>query len=178
MDKFKKLAESMQMEFEKIELLKDCFNLTKIPTNKGNKSDKDNCKNSAGATIGDALLKTFLSIRLYEKHKDRGQITEDKQKLESDQRLAKVCEDFRLLEYTFNDSGDKWDNTRLDNRLPNNKKIKATIVEAILAAVYFDKGIAYTEEWFGKTKLFEEILEEIEKTNQMKINTFTTDVVS
>ena len=100
----------------------------------------DNEINNRLATYGDALLKLALCDILFDEKVEN--ITEEKQKYESDEVLVKViAKHYNLLDYMRYDYNDKkipenYEYSRAGNSSPH--KYIATVVEALLAAFYFD----------------------------------------
>ena len=104
---------------------------------------KDREDNDELATYGDALLKWALCELLFDKVKN---ITVAKQKYESDEVLVKViARHYNLLDYILFDQSNpnipKDYNYKREDRddKPPHKYI-ATAAEAVLAAIYLDRG--------------------------------------
>ncbi len=81
-------------------------------------------------TLGDAVLKLILSLKLYEeREKTPGMLTQKKQMIENDETLSQIARDyFDLEKYIFKDENQRIENTN----------ILADVLEALCAAVFLD----------------------------------------
>ncbi len=94
--------------------------------------------------FGDAVLKLVVSEYLYKKFfdMDEGQLTKIRAQIVSDRMLARFAKDINLGEYMFFSYGEK--NTGGKQRKSN----LANAIEAILGAIYLDRGIEETQNFF------------------------------
>ena len=108
---------------------------------------KFNYANSAIALVGDNVLKLALSHKYYGLGADKKTINEQKEAYENNKQLKKVCDKLEIYKYAFNDEN------FYSVNLPNNKKLPRPkhdpYVEAVIGAIYLDKGFNYANEWIN-----------------------------
>ena len=95
--------------------------------------------------FGDAVLKFVVSYYLMHKFPNmkEGMLTKIRARIISDRSLAKLGLELKLNEYVLvSDSEKAFDGDKRPALL-------ADTFEAILGAMYLDKGIDYTQEWFS-----------------------------
>lgn len=82
-------------------------------------------------TLGDALIKLLISIKLYEEgEEDPGNLTKVKQRLEDNRTFIKIGKEMKLKNYIFSSVNQKIEGTT----------ILADVFEAICGAIYLDSG--------------------------------------
>ena len=106
--------------------------------------NRKNYKNDSLATLGDSLLKFILTEYLFDKGYDKADITIKKQQLEDNTTLFDLCNDSGIFRYSYNDSY-FLDNAPLENQVHHSKH--DVYLEAIIAAIYKDKGFEYCKKW-------------------------------
>ncbi|MDE6585926.1 MAG: hypothetical protein K2K80_04525 [Clostridia bacterium] len=140
--KAEELAKSLQYEFDDLSHLCQALYCKKIG------GSKSNYANSAIALVGDNVLKLALSRKFYMLGADKKSINKQKEEYENNKQLKKVCDELEIYKYAFND-----ENFYSDN-LPNNKKLPRPkhdpYVEAVIGAIYLDRGFDYANEWINK----------------------------
>jgi ribonuclease-3 len=124
----------------------DSTPLPKLPGDGTNK--KPDCKNTALATVGDAILKVILADFIFAKSKwkaRKGEITKEKEKLEKNPVLYEVMKRFDLKQYTYNDYVFFTDIQEDHQKVADGKHNQ--YIEAIVAAIYYDQGFDKAKEW-------------------------------
>jgi ribonuclease-3 len=137
-DKIFELARKIEYEFKNIKYLKEAMNTNKINQPNDGKN-RNNHSNEALSTVGDALLKFIISDKLYKEGNDKGTITVERIKLEKNETLCKVCDNLTIYDYAYNDNG-----------FENPHRKHDFYIEAIVAAIYYDKGFEYTKKWLNE----------------------------
>ncbi|MBQ9099426.1 MAG: hypothetical protein IJY50_08385 [Clostridia bacterium] len=100
--------------------------------------------NDAMATLGDTVLKLILAEYLYDQGYDKDEISARKLRLEQNTTLKRISDKTGLWQYAYNDRYFA-DEAPGDAKLPyGNHDI---YLEAIIAAIYRDRGLAYARQW-------------------------------
>ena len=147
-EKMNQLENHIKIKFEDIELLAKAMNSTPLPKLPGDgKHKRSDCKNTALATVGDAILKAILADYFFSQSEQprKGEITREKEKLEKNDVLFAVMEIDHLKQYTYNDSAFYDDPQEGDKKVSDSKHNQ--YIEAIIAAIYYDKGFNSTKKW-------------------------------
>lgn len=135
--RMQKLAERINYEYT------DLSHLAKAMYCKKEVGHK-NYANDAMSTLGDAVLKLVWSEYFFNKGLDKDQITAQKVELEKNATLKQICDKVGIYHFAYNDH---W----FENEAPNDQKLphgKHDIyLEAIIAAIYKDRGLEYTRQW-------------------------------
>ena len=76
---------------------------------------------------------------------DKGEITATKQKMEDNNTLYTLCNESGVFKYAYNELYFS-QNAPLENQVSNPKEHNPYI-EAIIAAIYKDRGIKYCRKW-------------------------------
>ena len=109
------------------------FNVTKIKN--GAKTSKSLYANSSLATLGDAVINLYLANVLFRCNLDSKDITETRAKCENNSNLEAIC---NMLEYPKFKYGEK---SQQSDKLVDDP---ASLLEAIIGAVFIDKGFEET----------------------------------
>ncbi|MBQ3482636.1 MAG: hypothetical protein IJA78_00490 [Clostridia bacterium] len=106
---------------------------------------RDNYTNDAMATLGDAVLKLIWSEYFFDKGFDKDQISAHKADMENNATLKRLCEKIGIYDYAYNDLyfGDEALPHSYGPRRPEHD----FYLEAVIAAIYRDQGLAYTRDW-------------------------------
>ncbi|MBQ8357770.1 MAG: hypothetical protein IJX39_08200 [Clostridia bacterium] len=108
---------------------------------------RENYTNDAMATVGDAVLKLIWSEYFFDKGFDKDEISAKKADAEKNATLKQICDRVGIYAYAYNDAYFS-DEAPRNQRLPyGNHDI---YLEAIVAAVYRDRGLEYAREWVLK----------------------------
>ena len=103
--------------------------------------------NDAMATLGDAVLKLVWSEHFFDMGLDKDEISKRKAPLECNATLKALCDKVGIYAFAYNDSyfADEAPKTK---RLPYGNH--DFYLEAIIAAIYRDRGLEYAREWILK----------------------------
>ena len=135
------LALKLKFEIDDISYLCEALYCQKIP------ATEDKYTNSAIALVGDNVLKLSLSHKFYMQTPDKQVIDDEKKKYENNEKLKEICDKLEIYKYAFND-----ENFYAED-LPDHKKLPRPkhdpYVEAVIGAIYLDKGFNYANEWIN-----------------------------
>ena len=142
-EKMYELAKSINYEFDDISFLKQAMHC-QIIHKSGDGKNRKNYTNDSLATLGDAVLKLILSEYLFDKDYDKAKITKEKEKIENGSTLFDLCNKSKIIKYAYN-------NTNFFDNAPQNNQVAHPehdpYIEAIIAAIYKDKGLEYCRNW-------------------------------
>ena len=103
-----------------------------------------NYTNDAMATLGDAVLKLIWSEYFFNQGMDKDEITEKKANVENNGTLKNLCDLIGAQEYAYND-------LYFASEAPQSRRLPHRdhdfYIEAIIAAIYRDRGLTYTRAW-------------------------------
>lgn len=142
--KMKKLAQSISYNQTDISYLKKAMYRQLIHNDSDDGKNRKNYTNDSIATLGDAILKFILTEYWFNKDFDKFQITKKKEVLEKNETLFKLCDDNGIFEYAYNDDN-FFNDAPQDNKVPHSKH--DPYIEAIIGAIYLDRGINYCRQW-------------------------------
>jgi ribonuclease III len=129
---FQKFAEKIKVEFNDINLLKQaCTHRSFLNENKNVAEHNERLE-----FLGDAVLELVITSYLYRRFKDRdeGQLTAYRSALVNTVSLSRVAESLGVNEFLLLSKGESKDTGRARSI------IMADTVEAIIGAIYLDKG--------------------------------------
>ncbi len=95
-------------------------------------------------TLGDSILKFILTEYLLDKGYDKGEITKRKKELENNATLHELCNKSEIFKYAYNDVAFSSDAPK-ENQVYHSKH--DVYIEAIIAAIYKDRGMEYCKKW-------------------------------
>lgn len=102
--------------------------------------------NEGLATVGDTLLKSMISDRLYRSGiQAKGAITEAKKDIENNDTMHKLMIGEDWIRYSYNDLHFTMDNPPQHERVVSKKH--DPYVEAIVGAIYYDSNYDTTKRW-------------------------------
>lgn len=149
------LAKSICYEYHDISYLKKAMYCKIIHCERDGKNRK-NYTNDSLATLGDTLLKFILTDFLFDKGLDKQKITEQKAKWEKNETLKNLSTDSGIFKYAYHDDC-FFENAPRENQVRHSTH--DVYVEAIIAAIYKDRGIEYCKIWtiefFRKYRIIE-----------------------
>ena len=146
-EKMKELAHMLDYEYCDISWLKRSMYAKKIEKKGDDGKNRKNYENDALATLGDSILKFILTEYFFDKVQDKKYITDEKKKIEDNDTLFKLSNQLKIYEFAYNDKyfyGESPKEDKVSNKKHN------SYIEAIIGAIYKDKGFAYTKEWVIK----------------------------
>jgi ribonuclease-3 len=141
--KMQELASKINYQYDDIQLLKKAM-YCQIIHNEYDGKNRKNYSNDSYATLGDSVLKLVLTEYFFDKGDDKKKITEVKQRIEDNETLYSLCNKLEIYEYAYNDYYFSTDAPK-ENQVYHSKH--DIYIEAIIAAIYKDKGFAYTRNW-------------------------------
>lgn len=142
-EKMNEFANRLGYEYCDISWLKRSMYAKKIEKKSDGKNRK-NYENDALATLGDSILKFVLTEYFFDKAQDKKYITDEKKKIEDNKTLFELSNQLKIYEFAHNDKyfyGESPEEDKVSNKKHN------SYIEAIIGAIYKDKGIEYTKEW-------------------------------
>ena len=154
MDRFANLLKQLNLTFNKPSLLEQAFTHRSYL----NEAGKNRESNERLEFLGDAILSFLVSLHLYHtypKHPE-GLLTNLRSSIVKTETLSETAQALNLGSYLFLSHGEEKSGGR------TNPSLLADTFEALLAAVYLDKGLPEAER-FLSVVLFPQIAEIIEK---------------
>ena len=111
------------------------------------KEGEKNYANDAQATLGDTVLKLILAEHLFRAGLDKDEISRRKALLEKNATLKRINDSAGLYPYAYND-------LFFASEAPKNQRLPYSAhdiyLEAIIGAIYLDRGLQYTRQWVLK----------------------------
>ena len=143
-NKMKELAKLINYEVNDISFIKKAMYCTKLSNQKDDGKNRKNYTNDSLATLGDAVLKLILSEYFFDQGYDKDEITKEKERLEKGSALFDLCDKSKIIKYAYNDTF-FYNDAPKHNKKPHPKH--DPYIEAIIAAIYKDKGLEYCRNW-------------------------------
>lgn len=142
MEKFKKLANIIEVEFNRIELLQEAMtHRSYLNEHKDYKLDQ----NERMEFLGDAVLELVVTEYLYLNFKNpEGELTNWRASLVKGEMLAVVADEIGIEKYLLMSKGEKRDTGKA------RQYILANAMEAIIGAIYLDKGYEEASKFITK----------------------------
>lgn len=142
MEKFKKLANIIEVEFNRIELLQEAMtHRSYLNEHKDYKLDQ----NERMEFLGDAVLELVVTEYLYLNFKNpEGELTNWRASLVKGEMLAVVADEIGIEKYLLMSKGEKRDTGKA------RQYILANAMEAIIGAIYLDKGYEAASKFITK----------------------------
>ncbi len=142
MEKFNKLANKIEVDFEKLELLQEA--MTHRSYLNEHKDYKLN-QNERMEFLGDAVLELVVTEYLYLNFNNpEGELTNWRASLVKGEMLAVVAEEIGIEKYLLMSKGEKRDTGKA------RQYILANAMEAIIGAIYLDKGYDVASKFITK----------------------------
>ena len=135
--RMEKLAERLGYDYHDLTYLAQAMYCEREP-------GRFNYTNDAMATVGDAVLKLIWSELFYSMGLDKNEITRRKANMENNRTLKNLCDTVEAHLFAYND---RYFATEAPKRNPLPHYDHDFYIEAIVAAIYQDRGLAYTREW-------------------------------
>lgn len=138
--RIKKLAKKLNYEYDNIEFLIKAMNREPIENN--------DYANQSLATLGDSVLGLAVTEKLYKEGFGKEEITNRKKEIVDNKSLYGISERLGIYKYYFNGEGKFYDEVSGRNRFNHNEHDDS--VEAVIGAIYLDKGFEYAKKWTVK----------------------------
>ncbi|MCL2847287.1 MAG: ribonuclease III domain-containing protein [Firmicutes bacterium] len=129
---------------EGLAIFNKAFNVTKI--------SKENYKNSSLATLGDVVIKLYISEELYLRGLSKGEITEKKKRMENNNRLKQIADKSGWTELTFTE--------QQKQETDQKKNDPSTLFEAVFGAIYLVRGLKEAYRMLADLKILDMVDEE------------------
>lgn len=142
-EKMKELAKKLNYEYENIKYLKEAMHCQK-KANNGDGENRKNYTNSAISTLGDSVLKMILTEYFYDSCDDAGKITDKRKEEENNKKLFDLCIELEIYRFAYKDKY-FYDDSPKNDRVARPKH--DIYIEAIIGAIYKDKGLEYCKKW-------------------------------
>lgn len=146
-EKMKQLAELIHYDPGDITHLANAMYVKELDN--GNTSNKE-YYNGSLATLGDTVLKMIITEKLYHEGKDRGDITITKSDIEKNAALHLKTLKYNIQSFAYNDQY-FFDEAPKHLQLPNPGH--DIYIEAIIGAIYLDRGLKYCKNWIESSEL-------------------------
>jgi ribonuclease III len=159
------LEKRLDYTFKDKELLRDA--LTHKSFNEGVKKGLPD--NEKLEFLGDSVISLVITDYLYKNlsHLDEGELSKVKAHLVSTNTLTKISRSINLSEYAFLGKGEEKNDGR------NNKKICASLLEALIGAIYLDSSFKVTSSIV--IAFFRELLDKFSE-KEVKINDYKSEL--
>ncbi len=142
-NRMKELAEHIGYEYKDISWLEKAM-YCKVVGHRGGGKNRDNYSNGQLASLGNAILKMIVADELFDQDKSLGEIDNHKNRPQDYEVLFHLAWESKLYRYAYDDHIDYYDlNCGVHPPLPAHD----LYIEAIVAAIYKDRGYDYTREW-------------------------------
>ena len=130
--------------FDDISLLMLAFCRTKIHNEKG--KNNETYFSDTLATLGDSVLHMLLVEYFFAKGKDKQEINDCAEKLEKNETLSNIREKNKLTKYLYHENC-FYDTAPQYDQVSISASGHEPCIEAIIGAIYLDKGIDAAREW-------------------------------
>lgn len=145
--KMYELAKLINYQANDISYLKKAMYCQKLPNPEDGKN-RGNYTNDSLATLGDAILKFILTEYLFCKYNDKAKITQKRIEFENNDTLYRFCNEYGIIDYAYHDEN-FYNVAPKHNQVPNPSD-HSPYIEAIIAAIYLDRGMKYCKDWVIK----------------------------
>lgn len=137
------LAEFLEYEYQDIAWLEKAM-YCKIIGRKGGGKNRDNYSNGKLAALGNAVLKMIVADELFDRDMSLGEVDNHKNRPQDYHVLLHLDWENKIYQYAYDDRIDYYGRVGgVHPPLP----VHDLYIEAIVAAVYKDRGLDYTREW-------------------------------
>lgn len=132
--------------FRDVSLLADAMRSVLLERRERDGKSNREYANDATACFGDTIVKCLIAKHLFDQDKRKGEITEEKAKLESNKVLHRITTEYHISDYAYNEKYFAKDDP------PQHKRVRSEshdpYVEAITAAIFLDGGWEAVDAWF------------------------------
>ena len=142
-NRMKELAEYIGYEYKDISWLEKAM-YCKVVGHRGGGKNRDNYSNGKLAALGNAVLKMIVADELFDQGRSLGEVDNHKNRPQDYEVLFRLDWENKIYRFAYDDVGDYYDlNGGVHPPLPAHD----LYIEAIVAAIYKDKGYDYTRRW-------------------------------
>lgn len=142
--RMKELAEYIGYEYQDITWLEKAMYCKVVAHKIGGGKNRDNYSNGQMASLGNAVLKQIVAEELFDKGLSLGEVANHKNRPEDYEVLFHLDWESKLYRYAHDDHTDYYDlSCGVHPPLPAHD----LYIEAIVAAIYKDRGYDYTRRW-------------------------------
>lgn len=139
----KELAEYISYEYKDISWLKKAM-YCEVVGRRGGGKNRDNYSNGRLAALGNAVLKMIVADELFEQGRSLREVDNHKNRPQDYEVLFHLDWESKLYRYAYDDHIDYYDlSCGVHPPLPAHD----LYIEAIVAAIYKDRGYDYTRRW-------------------------------
>ena len=143
-NRMKELAEYIGYEYIDLSWLEKAMYCKVIAHKAGGGKNRDNYSNGQMAALGNAVLKMIVADVLFEQGKSLAEIDNHKNRPQDYEVLFHLDWEKQIYRFAYDDIGDYYDLTGgVHPPLPAHD----LYIEAIVGAIYKDRGYEYTKEW-------------------------------
>lgn len=135
--RIKQLAKKLNYDYDNIEFLVQAMNREPI--------DNNDFANQSLATLGDSVLGFMVTERLFKEGFGKEEITNRKKEIVDNKSLFDISERLQIYKNYYNSDGQFYD--EVSGRKKIHHSAHDDSVEAVIGAIYLDKGFEYAKEW-------------------------------
>ena len=135
--RIKQLAKTLNYDYDNIEFLVQAMNREPI--------ENSDFANQSLATLGDSVLGLAVTERLFKEGFGKEEITNRKKEIVDNKSLFDISERLQIYKNYYNSDGKFYDEVKGRNRIHHSAHDDS--VEAVIGAIYLDKGFEYAKEW-------------------------------
>ncbi len=135
--RIKQLAKTLNYDYDNIEFLVQAMNREPI--------ENSDFANQSLATLGDSVLGLAVTERLFKEGFGKEEITNRKKEMVDNKSLFDISERLQIYKNYYNSDGQFYDEVSGRNRIHHSAHDDS--VEAVIGAIYLDKGFEYAKEW-------------------------------
>ena len=138
------LAELIGYEYKDIDWLAKAMYCKVVGHKKGGGRNRDNYSNGRMAALGNSVLKMIVSEELFDRDLSLSEVDNHKNRPQDYEALFHLDWENKIYRFAYDDVGDYYD---LIGGVHPPLPAHDLYIEAIVAAVYKDRGYEYTKEW-------------------------------
>lgn len=143
-DRMNELAEYIGYEYKDLSWLEKAMYCKVIAHKSGGGKNRDNYSNGKMAALGNAVLKQIVAEELFDKDLSLSEVDNHKNRPQDYEVLFHLDWKNRIYRFAYDDAGDYYD---LRGGVHPPLPAHDLYIEAIIAAIYKDRGYDYTRKW-------------------------------
>ena len=140
-EKMIELARKICYEYDNLAWLTKAMYCEVIGRKSGGGKNRDNYSNGRLAALGNSILKVIVAEELFDKNKSLGEVDNHKNRSQDYKTLFRVDMDSKIYAYAYGD------HVFYDELVHPPLPAHDLYVEAVIGAIYKDKGLEYTRRW-------------------------------